>query len=157
MAFLAAASAFIYILLTIKGWTRQVRRSHGSTKVERPVNSGRPQRTSPEAPPRAYFWGLTFAVLFYYGFLIWWGRYGLGRAAKLTLLCIVAVGLVQILLRSTGMIDIDGIGESFAVGLLIAVPIRALAGIYVARYDNSWRSEIVAQRRMCAQSASEDA
>jgi hypothetical protein len=48
------------------------------------------------------------------------------------------------------MIHIEGIGESFLVGLLIAVPIRALGGIFVAMYDTSWRSEIVAQRRMRA-------
>lgn len=153
MAILAAASAFIYILLTIKGWAKQARLSQERTKVEQPANSERLQRASPDAPPRAYFWGLTFAVLFYYGFLIWWGRYGLGRAVKLTLACIVAVGLVQIVLRSAGMIDIHGIGESIAAGLFIAVPIRAVAGIYVAKNDNSWRSAVVAQRRLRTQSA----
>jgi hypothetical protein len=51
------------------------------------------------------------------------------------------------------MIDIDGIGESIAAGLFLAVPIRAVTGVYVANHDNSWRRAIVALRNLRAQAA----
>ena len=156
MLILAAASALIYLLLAFKGWGKQAQRSSKRVPVDHHRQSEvgeRPEQASPDAPQRSYVWGLAFAVLFYYGFLIWWARYGLGRAVKLTLACIAMVGLLQLALRSAGMIDIDGIGESIAAGLFIAVPIRAVAGVYVAKHDNSWRRAIVAQRNLRIQAA----
>lgn len=156
MVILAVASGVIYILLAIKGWVKQTARLEVRPQGAQLVHGIRAQLTTPDTPRRAYFWGLAFAVFFYYGFLIWWGRYGIGRAVKLTLACFAAVALLQFALRYAGMIDIDGLGESIAVGLLISVPIRAVGGIYVANHDGGWRSEIVARRKMSSHAANGD-
>lgn len=157
MAILAVSSALIYILLAIKGWAKQAARWKVRTRGAQPAHGARAEPATPDIPRRAYFWGLAFAVLFYYGFLIWWGRYGIGRAVKLSLACFAAVGLIQFALRYAGMIDIEGLGESIAVGLLISVPIRAVGGIYVANHDGDWRSAILTQRRMRRQAGNGDA
>ena len=124
---LAVASAVIYLLLVIKGWVKQLK--------------------TPDTSRRSYFWGLAFAVFFYYGFLIWWARYGIKMALKLTLACFVAVGFLQFVLRYAGIIEIDGIGESIALGLFLSVPIRAVGGIYVAYRDVDWRNDNLLRKR----------
>lgn len=87
--------------------------------------------------PRAYFWGLLFALLFYFGFPLWWLRYGLIKSIWLMLVCIAAVMAVPAVLRLIGLIsDSD---SSIAVGLLISVPVRAAGGMWVARRDAEWR------------------
>ena len=128
---LSAISAFIYLLFAFKGWLGQLRR----------------RKHSPDAPPRAYFWGLTFAVLFHYGFPLWWWRYGLRNALKLMIFCVSSVMVVKAILGATGAIDVDGLGESIAASLFIAVPIRAIAGLWLAKHDAVWRSAILLQRK----------
>lgn len=108
-------------------------------------------------PYPAYFWGFAFALIFYYGFPIWWWRYGFRNACKLILTCILLVATTQAILRYLGIIDIDGFGESMATSLLIAVPIRALAGIWLAKNDRRWRSSIVIKRNAARQAVASDA
>lgn len=95
----------------------------------------------------AYFWGFAFAVIFYYGFPIWWWRYGLRSAVKITVVCIALVVATQVLLRMSGVIDVDGFVESLITGLLIAVPIRAAAGIWIAKNDFRLRQAINLERK----------
>jgi hypothetical protein len=87
--------------------------------------------------PRAYFWGLLFALLFYFGFPLWWWRYGLRKSIWLMLGCMAPVMAVPAVLRLIGLIsDSD---TSLAVGLLISVPVRGAGGMWVARRDAAWR------------------
>lgn len=95
---------------------------------------------------RAYFWGLMFALLFFSGFPVWWWRYGLRKTFELMIACGLAVMTVQIILRVIQVIKVDNLGESIGVGLFIAVPVRAIAGLWVARRDAEWRSAIVQSR-----------
>jgi hypothetical protein len=144
---LAAASAAIYVLLALRGWARQARASRTTILEDHRSATDALDSATGKAPPRAYLWGLAFAVFFYYGFPIWWARYGLRRAITLTLVCVCAVGLVQYLLVSADVIEIGNVAESFGAGLLLAVPIRAIAGLYVAKHDREWRIAILAHRR----------
>ena len=125
---LSGISALLFCVAAFTGWRR--RKKSGSAQ-----------------PRRAYFWGLMFALLFYYGFPVWWWRYGLRKTLELMLACIVAVMTLQAILRAIGAINVDGLGESFAVGLFLAVPIRAVAGLWVTRRDAEWRSAIILSRK----------
>lgn len=127
---LTAISAFLYLVFSFMGWFRQ------ATRVRKASNP----------PRRAYFWGLSFAVLFYYGFPIWWWRYGFWKTMQLLIGCIASGAALQAILRSIGAIEVDDFGESLAMGLLLAVPIRAAAGIWVAGKDAEWRHSIVLKR-----------
>ena len=129
---LSAVSAVLYILLSIRGWFEQVSKWQGVSGV----------------PRRAYFCGLTFALLFYYGFPLWWWRYGLWKALHLVFVCVGAVAVLQAILRTTGSIEVESLGESIVVALLLSMPIRAIGGIWVACRDAEWRSAI-RQRRQC--------
>lgn len=129
---LTVISAVLYCLLAVVSWTRQFRK-RGKASIA--------------APFPAYFWGFTFAVFFYYGFPIWWWRYGLRNAIKLVLSCIFLVAATQAILRLTGMIEVNGFAESVGASLFISVPIRALAGFWVARNDWRWRSAILVERK----------
>lgn len=53
--------------------------------------------------PRAYFWGLLFALLFYFGFPLWWWRYGLRKSIWLMLGCMTPVMAVPAVLRLIGL------------------------------------------------------
>lgn len=128
---LTVVSGILYFVLSAVSWRRSKRRAYQLS----------------ELPPPAYFWGFLFSVLFYYGFPLWWWRYGFRKALHLMIVCIGAGVLIQALLRAIDVIEIEGIGESIAIGLLIAVPIRAIAGLWVARQDCSWRKAITDARR----------
>ena len=130
---LTAISAALYLLLAVTSWVRRV-----SEKRRVPEQATKPYP--------AYFWGFAFAVVFYYGFPVWWWRYGLRNSCKLICSCILIVAATQAILLYTEVIDVDGFGESFAVSLLIAVPIRALGGFWLAKNDRRWRNAIVAKR-----------
>ncbi len=114
--------------------------------------SGSQKRASGDSSTRhAYFMGLLFAGLYYYGFPLWWWRYGIKTTAKLLLTCIIAGAICQAVLRTIGMIVVDDFGKSFAISMLLAVPIRAIAGVWVARHDKCWRDSIVAERKAKSQ------
>lgn len=133
---LTAISAALYLVLASISWFRH-------TSERRSVPAWTAQATKPYP---AYFWGFAFALVFYYGFPIWWWRYGLRNTCKLILACVLTVAVTQAILRYAEMIEVDGLGESFAASLLIAVPIRALAGFWVAKNDRRWRHAIVMKR-----------
>jgi hypothetical protein len=130
---LTAISVALYLLLAITSWFR-----HANARKIAPAQAAKPYP--------AYFWGFAFALIFYYGFPIWWWRYGFRNTCKLILACVLIVAATQAILRYTGTIKVDGIGESFVASLLIAVPIRALAGIWVAKNDRRWRDAILMKR-----------
>lgn len=83
-----------------------------------------------------YFWGLSFAVLFYFGFPIWWWRYGFWRSAYLLVVCVGAVLIVKFSLLAMGAKEA---GESFVVAMLLFIPARAVGGFWVAHRDEVWR------------------
>ena len=124
---LSVVSVVIYIALNQSRWLTQVR----GNAVAR----------------RAYFAGLLFAGLYYYGFPILWWRYGIGTTVKLLVTCIIVGAAFQALLLGFGKGGANDSGKSLVVAMLIAVPIRAIAGIWVARNDGAWRDAIVVQRK----------
>ena len=125
---LSGISALLYCIAAFTGWMRR-------------------KRSDLVHPPHSYFWGLMFALLFYYGFPFWWWRYGLRKTLELIITCALAVVAIQTILRVTGLIKVDNLGESLAAGLLIAVPVRAIGGLWVARRDAEWRSKFLQSRK----------
>lgn len=130
---LTAISTVLYLILAVTSWFR-----HTNERRNVPVQATKPYP--------AYFWGFAFALVFYYGFPIWLWRYGIRNTCKLILACVLIVAVTQAILRYADMIKVDGLGKSFAVSLIIAVPIRALAGFWVAKNDRRWRDAIVMKR-----------
>lgn len=129
---LTLVSAVLYVVLAFAIRQRMQRKSN--------------QSNSPKLPRPAYFWGFLFAVLFYYGFPIWWWRYGFRRALYLMIVCVGGGFLIQTLLRIFDVIEVENFSASIAVGILIAVPIRAIAGVWVAMGDSHWRKTIISIR-----------
>jgi hypothetical protein len=94
----------------------------------------------------AYLWGLLFSGLFYYGFPLWWWRYGLRRALFIVIACICAVALILEILKFLDWITIDDQGTLMVLGLMFNMPVRAIAGMWVAKKDLAWRKSIVETR-----------
>ncbi len=135
MLVLMAFSAGLYLLFAAASLIWRLR--------ERRKNSERvPGETYP-----SYFWGLTFALVFYYGFPVWWWRYGLENTCRLIVSCILAVAALQGLVRYLGLIEVDELGESIAVSLVLAVPVRAVAAFWIAKNDHRWRQGILSKRK----------
>lgn len=130
---LTGISAVLYLLLASTSWYR------GASGKES-------AREEAPKPSHAYFWGLAFAIVFYYGFPVWWWRYGLQNACKLVISCMLIVAATQAILRNAGLIEVDEFHEAVAFGLLISVPVRSLAGLWVAKNDKRWRNAIVTKR-----------
>ena len=141
---LTVISTALYLVLAVTSWFR-----HTSKRKSVPAQATKPY---PE-----YFWGFTFAMVFYYGLPIWWWRYGLRNTCKLILACVLIVAVTQAILRYAKMIEVDGLVESFGASLIIAVPIRALAGFWVAKNDRRWRHSIVMKRNAACRVVAGDA
>ncbi len=124
---LSVVSVVIYISLSQARWLKQTR---GET-----------------ATRSSYFAGLFFAGLYYFGFPILWWRYGIRITVMLLMTCIIASAAFQVLFLELGRGGASDSRSTLAIGMLIAVPIRAIAGIWVARHDKRWRDAIVAQRQ----------
>jgi hypothetical protein len=127
---LSATSMFLYLLFNLSGWLKQAR--------------GAPNDNSPR---RAYLVGLLFAGIFYYGFPIWWWRYGLANTVKLFVMCLGAGAICQAILRGMGTLEVNDFGMSLAFAQIIAVPIRAIAGTWIAKNDARWRGAIALRRK----------
>ena len=123
---LAATCAFAYIIFAFKGWSKQVKNAYLM-----------------EQPKKRYFWGLSFAILFYYGFPVWWWRYGFLRSVYLLVVCVGGLALALMALQALGA---EEAGQSLGVGLLLSIPVRATAGLWVAHRDEAWRRAIVYKR-----------
>lgn len=141
---LTVISTALYLVLAVTSWFR-----HTSERKSVPAQATKPYP--------AYFWGFTFAMVFYYGFPIWWWRYGLRNTCKLILACVLIVAVTQAILRYAEMIEVHGLVESFGASLIIAVPIRALAGFWVAKNDRRWRHAIVMKRNAACRVVAGDA
>ncbi len=88
-----------------------------------------------------FLWGALFAALFY-GFLpIGWFRYGFKKALSVLLLCAVSIFLLALYLC-------DDPDDRMLYGLLVAVPIRAIAGLIIAWNDSTWRHRAKERRRL---------
>ena len=130
---LAAISAALYLILAVLSW-----RKHKNARKQVPANC------VTQGP--AYVWGFVFALIFYYGFPIWWWRYGFQNACKLVFSCIAIAAAIQGVLRYLDVIEVSELGESLAWGLFLSIPVRAIAGIWVANNDRRWRQAIVMKR-----------
>jgi hypothetical protein len=111
----------------------------------------RRRKISAESSRPAYLWGLLFALLFYYGFPLWWWRYGLRKALFVLIICICAVALILEILKFLDWIQVDNRAESMVFGFIYAIPIRAIAGIWVAKQDSAWRKLIILKRAQKSQ------
>ena len=123
---LAATCAFAYIIFAFIGRSKQVKNVYLI-----------------EQPKKRYFWGLSFAILFYLGFPVWWWRYGFLRCVYLLVVCVGGVVLARIALQTLGA---EEAGQSLGVGLLLSIPVRVTAGLWVAHRDEAWRRAIVYKR-----------
>lgn len=126
---LSLTSVLLYLLVNARGWLRSMRKQDGT-----------------ERQPPAYFIGLLFAGLYYYGLPIWLFRYGLKATSKLLLVCVACSALLLIALRILGMVEVEDFVQSLVYGQVTAIPIRAIAGSWVARNDSRWRSAAVQRR-----------
>ncbi len=131
---LAAISAGLYLILAVLSW-----RKHKNARKQIPENS---IKQNP-----AYVWGFVFALIFYYGFPIWWWRYGFQNACKLVFSCLAFAAAIQGVLRYLDVIEVREFGESLAWGLFLSIPVRAIAGVWVANNDKRWRQAIVLKRK----------
>lgn len=141
---LGSISAALYILFSVINWFRHP----GEDRKKQQLNS----KLSP-----AYFWGLLFASVSFYGFLIWWWRYGFRNCCKLILSFILMVAVTKAFFQYTELIDIDGLAGPFWSGQLISVPMRVLAGILVAKNDKRWRDSIIRIRNAKRSNVASDA
>ena len=141
---LTIISIALYIALAVISWFRH-------TKERRSIPA------HAKEPYPAYFWGLAFALVFYYGFPIWFWRYGVRNTCKLIIACVLIIATIQAILRYLDVIEVDGLGESIAASLLIALPVRALAGFWVAKNDRRWRNAIVLKRSAARRVVASDA
>lgn len=130
---LAAISAALYLILAVLIW-----RKHKNARKKAPENYTK------QHP--AYVWGFVFALIFYYGFPIWWWRYGFQNACKLVFSCIAIAAAIQGVLRYLDVIEVSEFRESLAWGLFLSLPVRAIAGVWVAINDRRWRRAIVKKR-----------
>ncbi len=130
---LAASSAVLYLILAVLSW-----RKHKNARKQVAENC---TKQNP-----AYIWGFVFALIFYYGFPIWWWRYGFQNACKLVFSCIAIAAVIQGVLRYLDVIEVSELGESLAWGLFLSIPVRAIAGIWVANNDRRWRRAIEKKR-----------
>ncbi|MDH1430159.1 hypothetical protein N5E89_18075 [Comamonas aquatica] len=126
---LSLVSVVLYLLFNARGWLRSMRRQNDTEKQ-----------------PPAYFLGLLFAGLYYYGLPIWLFRYGLNATFRLLLVCVACSALLLVALRILGMVEVEDFVQSLIYGQVAAVPIRAVAGSWVARNDSRWRSAAVQRR-----------
>jgi hypothetical protein len=120
---LAAISAALYLILAVLSW-----RKH--------KNAGKqiPENCTKQNP--AYVWGFVFALIFYYGFPIWWWRYGFQNACKLIFSCIAIAAAIQGVLRYLDVIEVsewtNGEGLDVCVGQkLLAISHGELQAILV--------------------------
>lgn len=130
---LAASSAVLYLMLAVLSW-----RKHKNARKQVPENC---TKQNP-----AYIWGFVFALIFYYGFPIWWWRYGFQNACKLVFSCLAFLAATQGVLSYLGVIEVSEFGEPHALGLLLSIPVRAIAGVWVANNDRRWRRAIEKKR-----------
>lgn len=116
--FQATSSFIIYLLFFLAPWFRERRKKESN---------------------KAYFTGLMFATLFYYGAPIWLWLYGV----KTTFFLIVySIGAAFILAVTLGAVF--GVSEPIAIGVLLQIPVRVIAGNWLARNHVRLRSRSVA-------------
>lgn len=125
---LSIASAVLYLLLNSKAWLR-VKRSEKTKDGEK----------------ASYFIGLLFSVLFYYALPIWIWRYGLLATIKIFLICIISSSLFFLGFQLMGL-QVGGWPDSFFIIQMIQVPVRAVAGGWIAKRDTKLRSSITLKR-----------
>lgn len=87
-----------------------------------------------------FFWGGMFAYLFYVYLFIGWYRYGFKRTFWILIGCLASVMLIPRLL-------VEDSDDLATYSILMAVPVRAIAGAWVARNDCLWRHMTAERRR----------
>ncbi len=116
--FQTASSFIMYLLFFLAPWFREGRNKESN---------------------KAYFTGLMFATLFYYGTPIWLWLYGV----KTTLFLILySIGSAFILAMILGAVF--GVSEPITIGILLQIPVRVIAGNWLAHNHVRLRSKSVA-------------
>lgn len=131
---LSAASGLLYLVLTIVLVWRSKRKPAISLSTSRP----------------AYVWGFLFSALFYYGIPLWWWRYGLRHMLYVLFVCFLVGAITQGALVHLGLLVVNSLADSVSAGLFLSVPIRAGAGLWIARRDGHWRERIKKARSVRA-------
>lgn len=112
--FQAITSLMLYLLLFIVPWSKE---------AQKPI------------PNKAYFTGLLFSTLYFYGTPIWLLLYGI----KATFLLFIACIGVTIVLTMT-LDAIYSIEDTLVVGLLLQIPVRVIAGGWLAHHHARLRA-----------------
>jgi hypothetical protein len=128
---LSILSMAIYFVINVRPWYRSLKSKTGD------VRTG------------SYIMGLLFCGLYYYSLPLLWWRYGLISTIKLILSCVALGALAMFGLRTTGLLKVEDFFDSLFYSQFVAVPIRAIAGTWLARNDMRWR-----RRAMQGRSAS---
>ena len=96
-------------------------------------------------PSFSLFFGGLFAGAFYWALPIMIWRYGWRRAANILLVCLAIGTALGFLAASLSMVAVD-FGPRLLLGQLLLVPVRGLAGIYVAKRDGQFRLAALTMR-----------
>ncbi|MEH6504372.1 MAG: hypothetical protein V7682_10790 [Cycloclasticus sp.] len=88
---------------------------------------------------KAYFIGLLFATLLYYGTPVWLWLYGWRTTLLLIISCIGTVFVIAVIIGI-----IFSVEETFVIGIFLQVPIRVIAGGWLANNHVRLRSKIIA-------------
>lgn len=86
-----------------------------------------------------FLWGALFSAFFYGFIVIGWYRYGFKKTFWLIAVCFL-------LIFTTVRLLCDDPDDRLVVAMLMAVPIRALGGVFVSRFDRCWRYSAIEKR-----------
>jgi hypothetical protein len=64
--------------------------------------------------------------------------------------CLTIGALSMLCLRAIGILKIDGLFISLIYGQFVAVPIRVIAGTWLAKNDGKWRRRALGNRSTAA-------
>tara|TARA_R110001632_G_scaffold84042_1_gene185614 strand:- start:549 stop:938 length:390 start_codon:yes stop_codon:yes gene_type:complete len=86
-----------------------------------------------------FLWGVLFSAFFYGFIFIGWYRYGFKKTFWLIAVCFLLIFITARLLC-------DDPDDRLMCAMYIAVPIRALGGVIVSRFDRRWRYRAIEKR-----------
>ncbi len=86
-----------------------------------------------------FIWGALFSSLFYAFIVVGWYRYGFKKTFWLMVVCFLLI------FTASGLLC-DDPDDRLGCAMLMAVPIRALGGAFVSRFDRRWRYSAIEKR-----------
>lgn len=87
-----------------------------------------------------FLWGGLFAYFFYAFLFIGWYRYGFKRTFWILIGCLASAVLIP-------RFFVEGSEDMTIYSMLTAIPVRAIAGAWIARNDHMWRHMTAESRR----------